>query len=72
MKYAILKVINGNFFIHAEDITALEDAKTQYHGLCQTLWGASDVVTGCVMICDENFDPVYGYKENIMHEAKND
>ncbi len=31
MKYAIIKAINGNYFIHAEGITALENAKTQFH-----------------------------------------
>lgn len=72
MKYAIHKVINGNFFIHAEGITTLEDAKTQYHGLCQTLWNAPDVNKACVMIVDENLDPVYGYKEFINHEATTD
>lgn len=40
MKYAIVKVINGNYFIHAEGITNLDSAKAQFHGLCQTLWNA--------------------------------
>ena len=44
MKYAIIKVINGNFFIHAEGITELNRAKTSFHGLCQTLWNSSDVL----------------------------
>lgn len=67
MKYSIIKVINGNYFVHAEGITDLTSAKTQFHGLCQTLWGASDVYTGCVMIADENLDAVDGYKEFIYH-----
>ena len=53
MKLAIIKVINGNYFIHAEGITSLESAKTQYHGLCQTLWNAPDVLDAHVMIADE-------------------
>ena len=40
MKLAIVKVINGNYSIHAEGITAIENAKVQFHGLCQTLWNA--------------------------------
>ena len=68
MKYAIIKVINGNYFIHAEGITALDSAKTQFHGLCQTLWNAPDVVTAYVMISDEQLDAVEGYKEFIHHE----
>lgn len=69
MKYAIIKVINGNFFIHAEGITDKASAKTQFHGLCQTLWNAPDVITAEVMIADEQLDCVEGYKENIHHEA---
>ena len=68
MKYAIIKVINGNYFIHSEGITAIENAKTQYHGLCQTLWNAPDVISAYVMIVDEQLDCVEGYKEYIHHE----
>ena len=68
MKYAIIKVINGNYFIHAEGITALDSAKTQFHGLCQTLWNAPDVITAYVMISDEQLDAVEGYKEYIHHD----
>ena len=67
MKYAIIKVINGNYFIHSEGITSLESAKTQFHGLCQTLWNASDVISAYVMIADEQLDAVEGYKEYIHH-----
>lgn len=67
MKYAIIKVINSNYFIHAEGITDLHNAKAQFHGLCQTLWNAPDVQTACVMITDENLDTVQGYKEFISH-----
>lgn len=67
MKYAIVKVINGNYFIHAEGITELTAAKTQFHGLCQTLWNAADVVTASVMIVDERINCVEGYSEYITH-----
>lgn len=70
MKYAILKCINGNYFVHAEGITSLESAKTQFHGLCETLWNAQDVITAHVMIADEQFNAVDGYKEYIHHEAE--
>lgn len=68
MKYSIIKVINGNYFIHAEGITDLSAAKTQFHGLCQTLWNAPDVITAQVMIVDEQLDVVEGYKEYIHHD----
>ena len=67
MKYSIIKVINGNYFIHAEGITDLASAKTQFHGLCQTLWNAPDVLSATVIIADENLDVVEGYKEFITH-----
>lgn len=70
MKYAIIKCINGNYFIHVEGITDLNNAKTQYHGLCQTLWNASDVITAHVMIVDEQLDSVRGYKEFIHHDPQ--
>lgn len=70
MKYAIVKVINGNYFIHAEGITDIANAKTQFHGVCQTLWNASDVTVACVMIVDENLDVVEGYKEFISHSTE--
>ena len=69
MKYAIIKVINSNYFVHAEGITDLASAKTQFHGLCQTLWNASDVITATVKIMDENLDCVEDYKEFITHDA---
>lgn len=70
MKYAIIKVVNGNYAIASEGITDMASAKTQFHGLCQTLWNAPDVITGEVMIADENLDCVEGYKEFIQHEPQ--
>lgn len=67
MKYAIIKVINGNYSVHAEGITTIENAKTQFHGLCQVLWNAPDVLDAHVMIADEQLDAVDGYKEFIHH-----
>lgn len=67
MKYAIIKVINGNYFIHAEGITDIANAKTQFHSLCQTLWNAQDVSTAHVMIANEQLECVEGYKEYIHH-----
>lgn len=68
MKYAIIKCINGNYAVHAEGITSISSAKTTFHGLCQTLWNAPDVLTAEVMIVDENLDCVEGYREFITHE----
>lgn len=70
MKYAIIKVINGNYFIHAEGITDLSSAKTQFHGLCSTLWNAPDVKTAMVKIVDEQLNCVDGYMDLIIHETE--
>ena len=72
MKYAIVKVINGSYSIHAEGFTDVASAKVTYHGLCQTLWNAADVTTAYVMIADEQLDAVDGYKEFIHHEAQSE
>ena len=69
MKYAIIKVINGSYSVHAEGITDIGAAKVQFHGLCQTLWNAPDVATAYVMIADEQLDAVEGFKEFIHHDA---
>lgn len=69
MKYAIIKCINGNYFVHAEGITTIEAAKVTFHGLCQTLWNSPDVLSAHVMIADEQLDPVEGYKEFVHHDA---
>lgn len=71
MKYAIIKVINGHYFIHSEGITEVNDAKVQFHGLCQTLWNASDVITAKVEIVDEQLNVVDDYREYIYHEQAN-
>ena len=71
MKYAIIKAVNGNYYIHAEGITDIGTAKVQFHGLCQTLWNAPDVVTAYVEIVDEQLDVVEGYKEFIHHDTEN-
>lgn len=69
MKYAIIKVINGSFSVHAEGMTELSAAKVNYHGLCQTLWNAPDVLSAYVAIVDEQLDVVEGMKEYIHHDA---
>ena len=72
MKYAIIKVINGTYSIHAEGITEIANAKVAFHGVCQTLWNSQDVISASVAIVDEQLDAVEGYKEFIHHEATTD
>ena len=70
MKYAIIKVVNGNYAVAAEGITDLSNAKTQFHGICQTLWNAKDVITASVMIVDEYLNRVQDYQEFISHQTE--
>lgn len=70
MKYAIIKVINGNFSVHAEGFTDIASAKMNFHGLCQSLWNAPDVISAYVMIADEQLDAAEGYKEYIHHDPQ--
>lgn len=70
MKYAVIKCINGSYSVHAEGFTNLTAAKVNFHGLCQTLWNAPDVITAHAMICDEQLDAVEGYKEYIHYEPQ--
>ena len=65
MKYAIVKVTEGNYNIHAEGFTDISKAKVSYHALCQALWNDKDTDKACVMIIDENLDCAEGYKEFI-------
>ena len=69
MAYAIIKCSNGSFFIDSE-WSNLNSAKVQFHGLCQTLWNAPDVITAHVSIVDEQLDVVEGYKESIHHNVQ--
>lgn len=69
MKYAIVKVINGNFSVDSEWGENLTGAKTAFHGVCQALWNASDVIDAYVEIVDDQLDCVEGYKEFIHHNV---
>ena len=72
MKYAIVEVVNGNYFVRAEGITDLATAKKQFHGRCQALWDAPDVLSATVKIMDERLDRVEGYQELITHEPQSE
>ena len=69
MKYSIVKCINSSFSIDSE-WSELMKAKVQFHTVCQTLWNAPDVLTGEVMIIDEQLNCVEGYKEFIHHDPQ--
>ena len=72
MKYAIVKVTDGNYNIHAEGFTDVNAAKANYYGLCQSLCNDKDTTKACVMIVDENLDTVEDYKETINKAVVNE
>ena len=67
MKYAVIKVVNGNFAIVSEH-SDLNSAKVNYHNTCRVLWNEQDVIKAQVMIMDEDGGILYGYSEHITHE----
>lgn len=67
MKYAVIKVVNGNYSVHSESWDDIDKAIVNYHGLCQSLWNAQDVEKACVSIVDENLFIVRNYREFISH-----
>lgn len=75
MKYYVMHVSNDNLQI--KDITEwtnLESAKAKFHGMCQALWAEPSVITGYVVILDNQFDIVGDgnslYKEFVHHEQQ--
>lgn len=67
MKYAVVKVVNGNFFIHSEGFTNLDSVKKNYFGVCQSLIDEPTVETAAVMIVNEQLNSISGYNEFISH-----
>ena len=69
MNYAVVKVTDGNYNIHAEGVTNVSKAKISFHSLCSALWNDAKTSDATVMIVDENLDCVEGYKESIHKTA---
>jgi len=69
MKYSVIKIVNGNTSIHAENLSDLNAAKVNFHGLCQTLANAPDVETAYVKVINDNLEFV-GLNEFIEHLAQ--
>lgn len=71
MKYAVVKVTDGNYNIHSEGHTSVDNARVSFYSLCQALLNDKDTQRACVMITDENLDVVCDgnekYKTVISH-----
>lgn len=70
MKYAVIKVVNGNFAISTEHGTDKQAAIIAFHNLCAALWNDTSKVDATVKIVDERLDTVDGKVEFISHDAK--
>lgn len=73
MKYAIVRQVNGNFFIENEGFTTPDSAILAWYDVCKANRAAQDVERATISIVDENFDPIDGgkYKETIVHPQNN-
>lgn len=67
MKYAIVSVVNGNFFIDAEKGEDLQGAFVFFANRIAALWNESSVETAVVKVVDQNFNVVAGHEEYIVH-----
>lgn len=66
-KYYILTSSNGTVSINSE-WDDLNRAIVAFHGVCQTLWNASDVIEGIVQLIYSTDLAVVGeYSERISH-----
>lgn len=63
MKYAIIKISNGNFSIVSEWEGDINAVMPNFHSVCSTLWNAPDVEKACVAIVDEK---MYIHKSELI------
>lgn len=66
-KFAVVSVVNGNFFIDAEKGEDLQGAFVFWANRISALWNAQDVETAVVKVVDQNFNVVDGHEEHIVH-----
>lgn len=65
MTYAVLSCRNGTYHVDAEGFTDIKQAIVKFHDVCKTLWNAEDVQTATVIVSNEQFYPVNGYRDII-------
>ena len=58
MKYAVIKVTDGNYNVHSEGHTTIKDARHSFYSYCAALSKDKECQTATVMIVDENLDKV--------------
>ena len=65
MRYAIFKIVNGNFFIHSEHGTNKDGAIMEWHNICRALRNDSTTQKAVVKLVNDEGDLVEGYYELI-------
>ena len=72
MKYAVVKVTDGNYNVHSEGHTTITDARFSFYSYCAALSKDKSFQTATVKIMDENLDCVEDYKaffSNVVEET---
>lgn len=70
MKYAVVKVVNGNFAVDSEHGENLSGAEVGFANLWAALVNETVAVDATIKVVDENFDTVNGDVKHIQHPAK--
>lgn len=65
MTYAVLSCRNGTYHVDAEGFTDIKLAIVKFHEVCKTLWNAADIQTATVIVSNEQFYAVNGYRDVI-------
>ena len=68
-KYAIYKVVNGNFFLVSEHGNNLQQAIVNFLAEDSVLWNEPSVKTATIAIVDQNMDVVEGRIDYIKHST---
>ena len=69
MNYAILKIVNGNFFIHSEHGANKDAAIMEWHNVCRALRNDAATQKAVVKVVNDDGNLVNGYYEMITHET---
>jgi len=68
--YSVIKSVNGSLTVAAEGLTDINAVKVNFHGLCQTLANAPDVLNATVRVVDDNLNVLGEFYEHITHPTQ--
>ena len=68
MPYSVIKVVNGNYAIHAE-CQDMKQAKVSYHNICAAMWNDTTVpLIARIEIIDQALNRI-DYEEIVKSES---